>query len=167
MLCARRLQPLKKTTHKKHKIDLFEVLNNISLNNLEYIDKFSDEELKALSMYVVQLWIKGATTNKEVHFLLTNEYVNPYVFELAKHPKLLYKLFCASNGYGEKEYFKFNKKKEISNKKSIELISIAYDMSFNDAKNSVELFNIDDIEELCELSGLDKDETKKVLEEWK
>ena len=155
---------MKKTVNKK--IDIFEVLNNISLNNTTYIDKFSDEDLKSLSMYVVQLWIKGATTDRSTRNLLTNEYVNQYVFSLSKHPKLLYKLLCAANGFGKKAFFKFEKKKTISKKNTIELLVKAYDMSFKDASNSLSLFTVKDIEEICDTIGLEKDESKKILAEW-
>jgi len=146
--------------------DIFEILNNINSNNIEYIDKLEDGELSDFKPFLVQQWLKGATSNKDYHLLLTNEFCNEYIFSLSKHPKLLYKLFCVANGFDENTYYKFRKrtinKKPLSNT----IISAIYSYSTEHANDVVNIFSKNEMVGMAEQLGYDKDQIKRVKKEW-
>jgi hypothetical protein len=150
----------------KPKTDIFVILNKISSGDTNYIDTLSEEELKSISPYVIQMWIKGADSNLDARMVLTNELVNKYVFSLADHKKLLYKLLCVANGYGDNPYYKFKKKKESSCNNLINLIAEYYKQPLQHAKDSLKLLSIDSIVEIAELLGRDKKDIKKLKEEY-
>lgn len=91
------------------------VLNAVNQSNYGYFDTWDEEDIKALPPYVLTMWMAGAKTNKEVHTVLTNMYINPYLYSLSKHPYLLYNLIVYANG-GNNSYFEFKKRKNQPSK---------------------------------------------------
>jgi muramidase (phage lysozyme) len=148
------------------KLDIFEVLNNISSNNFEYLNTLTDDQLKEFRPFLIQQWLKGATTNKDYHILLTNEFCNQYIFKLSKHPKLLYKLFCVANGFNAKTYYKFRTKYEDKKPLSNLIISTIYAYSKQHTHDVINLFSKNDIIDMATQLGYNKDQVKKVKKEW-
>jgi hypothetical protein len=135
------------------KLDIFKVLNEISNGNVDYLDSLPEEQAKQFSAYLTMLWIRGATTDSDAHIVLTNELVNPYVFSLSKHPKLLYKLLCTANGFGGKQFYRFNKKNKSISSESIEIIKQKYGYSNREAMGVLPLFTEEDIMEIAQDIG--------------
>lgn len=141
----------------KKKFDIFTVLDRINNCDLDYIDKFSDEELKEFQPFVVMLWTRGAIDNRLYHTYLTNELCNKHMFSLGKHPRLLYKLLCAANGFGDGTRYKFLKAdKKKSNKKEINLLCEYYGYTPKQAEEALSLLDDGDILEIAKEMGQEK-----------
>lgn len=94
----------------KRSDDIFKFLEAANRGDLSYVDRMLDDEVKSLSPFVLLMWANGAKTNNYIHVLMTNLYMNEVTFGLAKHPRLLLKLFISANSdigntrYGFKKY---------------------------------------------------------------
>lgn len=149
-----------------HQVDIFSILNDISQGDTSFIDSFSEEELKSISPYVIQLWIKGADSNLDARMVLTNELVNKYIFSLADHKKLLLKLLCAANGFGGHPYYQFKKKKTSSVSNLLKLLMEYYNINQTHATDALQLLSVNDITEIAESLGYDNKDIKKLKEEY-
>jgi len=149
-----------------HKLNIFSILNGISQGDMNLVDELSPEELKELSPYVLQMWIKGADSNLDARMVLTNDFVNKYIFSLADHKKLLYKLLCVANGYGDNPYYSFKKKTQQTTSNLIKLLMDYYKVNQQHAQDSLQLLSIDDILEIAESLGYEKKDIKQLKEEY-
>lgn len=133
------------------KVDLFGFLKNVNKCDFSSVDKFSDEEIKSLSTFVLMMWAHGAQSNTMVHNILTDRLVNPFVFSLSKHPRLLLKLFIEANGGIGNTRYKFVK--SVSSEKSSEIKMVAnhYRVGYETAKQYHALLSKEDITELKEI----------------
>lgn len=139
------------------RFDIFNVLERINSGDTQFIERFSGEDLKGFQPYVVMLWLRGAIDNNEYHVYLTNELCNEYVFSLGNHPKLLYKLFCAANGFGDGTRYKFIKPKQRkSQSKEIDLLCEYYNFSPKQAEDALPLLTEDDIIDIANELGYEK-----------
>lgn len=136
---------------KNYKVDIFKAFEQINKENYDYFNHLSDEETKELSGYVLMRWMVGAAKNNEIHTILTNEYMNPYVFTLQKHPVLIYKLCIAANGGIDNTHYKF-KKKPAPAKEDLLVSSVMwyYTCNVDEAKQYKELLSDDDLKEIKE-----------------
>lgn len=149
-----------------YKVDIYKLLNGIANNKLDTLDKLSEEELKSVSPYVLQMWIKGADNNLNNRLVLTNEFANQYMFGLSDHPKLLYRLLCYANDFGQDTRFYFQKKKKRnSNNFKLKTIMKYFNYDENHASDIIPLLSIEDILTIGEELGYDKDEMKKLNNE--
>lgn len=140
----------------------------MSGGKMSAIDKLTEEELKSVSPYVLQMWVKGATSNLDYRMLYTNEFVNPYIFTLSDHPKLLYKLLCYANDLNEDVRFYFqSRKKTKSTNLTLKTLMAYYKMDERHATDIIPVLSPDDIIDIGEQLGYDKDEMKKLKNENK
>jgi hypothetical protein len=93
--------------------------------------------------------------------------VNTSVFNIPDHRELLMKLLTVCSSGSKKRYSWINYKLSGSkkNKKAIELIADHYQMSLKDAEDSSRLFSPEEIMELAEVQGLQKEEIKLLKKE--
>ena len=134
---------MKKTTTKKSE-PLFDILNNISGKKMTAYDQTD----AVLPVYLLLLWMRGASADNEAHYFLSNEYVNPYVFSLQKHDKLLYKLLCIANGgYGHPR-FRFVKNNNEMDKDLIAKVARQYTCSINEAIDYIGLLSDEELERI-------------------
>lgn len=151
-----------------YKFDIFTVLNQITKGNTRYLDSYKDEELKELSPFVIQKWIRGASKNLELHLLLTNALCNPYVFSLQKHPKLLYKALCAANGFDDGARYSFIKKpSQKSSTQSVKVVMEYYGYPKEHAVDALNILSNSDVVEMAEELGYDKKELDAIKKEGK
>lgn len=137
-------------------------------NKMDALDKLSDEELKSVSPYVLQMWAKGADNNLDDRITLTNEFANPYMFSLGDHPKLLFRLLCYSNGFGVDTRFHFKKKNKINSRNFItKTLMKYYEYDERHAIDVIPLLSKDDIMTIGEELGYEKDDIKKLKNEIK
>lgn len=108
----------------------------------------------------------GSYDNKEIRTVLTNEFTNSFVFSLQNHPKLLYKLFCVSSGFGETKHYypKANAKKRPNG--SLKLLMNHYHSSEKEAVDMLKFYDKESIKELAEYNGYQDADVKKLLKEW-
>lgn len=96
-----------------------------------YYDKFTDEERKQFSTYLMLRYgasVAGSLELQAYYLMATNERVNKYFFDLNKHPKLQW-LCCTtvSPSMGKQHhYWQASKKKDSGNNKVIKFLKELY-----------------------------------------
>jgi len=152
---------------KTHKLDIFQTLTSISRKNQEYYSNLSEEEKKGFMPLVVERWLTGTRDARQVYFI--NELVNPFVFSLANHKPLLYKLMtiCTSGKSGRYNWTKALSKKSSSTPIAISCIKQYYDYSTLHAIDALPLLSNDDILLIAEDLGKQKEDIAKLKRELK
>jgi len=150
---------------KERALDIFMLLGEIDKKNYNVWDSLSEDQKKEFSALVTMRWMAGTTDERQIIFL--NEVVNLAVFNLPDHRELLLKLLTVCSSGETRRYTWINYKLggAKKNKKAVELIAEHYQMSLRDAEDTVRLFSPDEIMELGEDCGLQKDELKLLKKE--
>jgi len=150
---------------KERALDIFMLLGEIDKKNYKLWDSLSDDQKKEFSPLVTMRWMAGTTDQRQIIFL--NEVVNLAVFSLPEHKELFLKLLTVCSSGDKKRYTWINYKTggTKKSKKSVELIAEHYHMSLKEAEDTVRLFSADEIMELGEAHGLQKDELKLLKKE--
>lgn len=131
--------------------DLFAFFDAMNIGDFQFVTNMTDEEVKKISPFVLLMW--QATSDTETHVVMTNNFCNEHVFGLAKHPRLLLKMFIASNqGLGDSRY-KFKKSVSSEQSASIKLITKYYNITYNHARDYLPMLGKDDIKELKDIYG--------------
>lgn len=153
-------------------LTLKEKLQAIDLGINDLWDALSEDEQKKLKseFYILLRYISNISgknsREKKEHFILTvNEYCNKNFFDLQKHPKLMWKLFCLCN-YNASTIFYHewlpSLKKSLN--KRVRLLETIYP---NTKIDELELINkkLSDKEyiELCKSYGMLDSDIKKVM----
>ncbi|MCK5019464.1 MAG: hypothetical protein KAS32_20565 [Candidatus Peribacteraceae bacterium] len=146
----------------KYKVDIHKVLRNISKGDMSFIDNMSDNDVKSVSPIVLQMWILGANSNVEGRAVLTDLYVNSYAFSLSNHPRLLLKLLCVANNFGEIPRFGFVKQGKSDSNYMVNLVQQYYNLSTEHAEEDLRVLTEKDLRQIGLELGLDKDELKKL-----
>lgn len=139
------------------KVDLFEALRAISGGDYRFFDKLDDVDIKTLSPYLLLLWMRAPSSDASIRTELTNEFVNPYVFNLSGHPRLLFKLFVAAQGgYGNCRY-RFEKSKRD---KRVAIVAEYRNISDEKARDIVARCTPDMIDDMARSIGKTEKEVK-------
>jgi hypothetical protein len=133
--------------------DLFAFFDAMNIGDFQFVTNMTDEEVKKISPFVLLMWVNGAVSDTEMRVVMTNSFVNEHVFGLAKHPRLLLKMFIASNqGLGDSRY-KYKKSVSGEQSASIKLIAKYYNITYNHARDYLPMLGKDDIKELKDIYG--------------
>lgn len=144
----------------KNKVNIFDALNRLTAGDFEWFLSLDDEQVKGLPPYVLMLWVQGAQENTEYHTILTNLYVNSFVFGLGKHPRLSYLLLCVANNLGRTRFDWLVKK--AKKPKAIDIIMRYYCYSEPEARQVVRFFDDEGIRQMGQELGLEAKEMKKL-----
>lgn len=135
----------------------------------KYYDKFTDEERKQFSTYLMLRYgasIEGNIDFQSYYLLATNENVNKYFFDLNKHPKLQW-LLCTTvspNMGKQKHYWQPAKKKESGNNKTIKFLTEQFpELKDNEIKLLAEINDKRDIADMARKLGWDDKRIKSDL----
>ena len=110
-------------------------------------------------------WMSG--TSSPLQVILLNEALNPYVFSLANHKELLYKLATlCSTGPQRNKWIKLGSR-EHQHKQCIEVIKTHYGYSTNKAIDVFDLIDSDTIIWMSEQQGVTKETLAKIKLELK
>lgn len=131
--------------------DLFRFLKEMNQGNFRYVDGMSEKETKAISPFVLLMWCSGAEQEAPVHSVLTDTYVNDYVFTLSKHPKLLHKLFFAANGGVSNTKYAFRKSVTNEETKVIDAICFHYNCTPREAKDYKRILDKDSLDTIKQI----------------
>jgi hypothetical protein len=112
---------------KERKLNIFTLLSKIDSSKDDIYLTLSDEEKKEFFPLVVMRWMTG--TNDERQIMMLNEFVNPYIYSLSKHPHLLMKLLQICSSKTKKKYNWIGLKKEVSNKLYLKVVTEYYDIT--------------------------------------
>ena len=124
----------------------------------EYYDKFTDEERKQFSTFLMLKWganVGGIPELQEWYIRATNERVNKNFFELGKHPKLQW-LICTTvspNMGKQYHYWIKSKREKDDNKVKNKLKKLYPDMKLEDIDLLSEYVSEKDIKEFDRESG--------------
>lgn len=148
---------------KTYALDIFRVLKELNSENLNFWDQLSEEERKGFAPYTAIRWMSGTKDAKAI--ILLNEFVNPYVFAFnSTHQELLMKLLasCGSGNPNTRTQWIPEGKKGSNKPLSLKIICEYYEYSMREAKQSLSLLSNEDVVELAEELGWQKDEIKNL-----
>lgn len=147
------------------KLEIFDVLKEIDKKNVGFYDGLSDEHKKQFVPLLTMRWLSSGT---KLQTQLQNAILNPMVFKLHRHPGLLYKLMVATSDGKSKRYTWIKKKsKDKSAPTVVAVISSYYQCSKKDALRYKKQLSEDDILEMADELGYDKEQVKKLKTELK
>lgn len=147
----------------KHKLDIFEVLKIIDGGDIYYYDTLSEEEQKSVSMYTLFHWMAGTDNSYQLQAL--ESIVNPFIFSLSKHPKLLYRLMVIASSGTAKRYKWMGRKKIKTKPLSTKAISEFYGLDKESSFKYIGLLTGEHILDIAEALGYDDSEMKKIKKE--
>lgn len=147
---------------KSYKLDIFKVLDNIRAGNMDYYDTLSPIEKKGFYPVLVYHWLIGSASTEELKLL--DAIVNPILFSMSKHPKVIYQLMvsCMVSNTKKKHRYMKKGKKQNTDTVAIDIIKKYYECSSDRANEYYQLINIDDIKELGYDLGFSDKDIKKV-----
>lgn len=151
----------------EHKLDIFKVLNAANSKNQKFYQGLTEEERKAFAPSVTTRWMSGTSNAGQV--MLINEFLNPYVFSLYKHPQLLWQLMTICN-IGKSQKYTWNKlpgKKISSNPNAQKAVMQYYGYSSREAANALQLMDREDILAIVADLGWQPEEIAKIKREVK
>ena len=148
---------------KTYSLDIFDLLNK--LNDANYADVYATltaEERAGFAPLVAMKWMSG--TSDELELLSLNEFVNPIVFSLGKHPHLLMRVLQACAAKKKKRYTWIASKPSTKNVLAEKVIQEALNMSSKEAKK-ITLPPTTEILAMAESIGWQSDEITKLKKE--
>lgn len=147
-----------------YKLDVFATINAMQAKKFNYYNNLTKDQKKGFAPVVVQRWLSG--TSNELQIVMLNEYVNPYVFGLSKHPDLLYKLMTTSTqSSGRCMYPQTKKSSNTKQPIAAEVIKRTFGVSTSEAVGMVKTFDPDQLLEAAFDLGYDTAEIKKLKKE--
>lgn len=153
------------TNQAKNKPDIFELLGHIDRQNAGYLKGLPEEERKGFAPIVTLRWLSGS--GDAAQLLNVNELVNSTVFNLHKHPDLLFKLMIIATPPKKHSYRYLKPMGKIKVTKRLDVIKRFLGVSTRDANDFVPLYSPEDILEMSEELGDDADFIKQLKSEIK
>lgn len=148
-----------------YKLDIFKLLGDINSPKAgDIYAKLSDDERKGFATLVVMRWMSGTSDERQI--ILLNEFVNPYVFPLGKHPHLLMQLLQVASSKTSKRYAWLGIKSKKKQVEAYRVIQEYFELSAREAKT----YTLPPAEELVKMAeelGWQKDEITKLQKELK
>src|SRR5271157_4210483 len=147
------------------KLDIFDLLGK--LNNPKSGDiysKLTEEEKKGFAPIVVMRWMSGTSDERQI--MLLNEFVNPYVFALGKHPHLLMLLLQVASSKTNKRYSWLGIKSKRKNIESMKVVGEYFDMSDREVSTLNPFPPEAEVMQMAEELGWQKDELTKLKKEY-
>jgi len=137
-----------------------------------YYETLSEEQLKELAPLVLMRWLTGCNDGqghsaRQIYFL--NEFLNPFVFHMGKHKKLLYNLMtlCTTGRDCRYTFNKTKNKKGGKLPKATAVIKTMYNYNTKDAQEAAEILTSEVIVDMAEQLGYQAPELKELKKELK
>lgn len=131
--------------------DLFKFFDKANKGEFSYVDTMSEEEMKAISPFVLLGWGLGAQSNNEIHTIMTDAYMNDKVFSLGRHPRLLLKLFIAANSEIDNTRYKYVKAGGSKSTKDVEAIARYYNCGLHEARDYARILDEEEKKQLVKM----------------
>lgn len=151
---------------KKYALDIFDVLKRLnSKNSGDVYASFSETEKKGASPLVIARWMTGTSDERQI--MMINEFVNPAIFTLSNHPHLLFQMLQIASSKTNKHFQWLGIKSKKKNVETMKTIAAYYDMSLREVGLLNPLPTNDEILQMGEELGYQKDEMTKLKAELK
>lgn len=150
---------------QEYKLDIFNCLSQINKKNIHFYDNLPEENKKGFLPLIVMRWLYRSP--HELQVILLNQIVNPYIFSLGKHPRLIYKLMTTTAVQANTNYIWKSKKQEINLPMTLGIIAKFYNISKREAKLHLDSFTSEDIFSMGEDIGMQIEDLKKLKQELK
>ena len=147
---------------KDFKLDIFRLLEDIGSKGDAYA-KLSEEERKGFAPIVVQRWLTGVKDERQI--IALNAFANKHVFALSKHPHLIARLFQACVSKVPRRYFWLGVKSKGKTPLRDAALKQYFGWSSNELRKQVQLPSREDVIEMAERLGWQKDELAKLRKE--
>jgi hypothetical protein len=165
------IQEVEHQVEVSKKLDIFLVLSKIENRDFNFYSTLDIEQQKSLSPYILNKWMSVVYSNKSLQeqYLFSSNSVNKYMFELGKHPDLLWKLLCSN---GTKRQIKHGWVKVASNSDNLTKLQ-KFIVSFCPSVSNTELtiilnkLTIDKLQDMIEYSLLSKKDADVLIKEFK
>lgn len=147
------------------KVDIFKVLGNINSKDREYFSELTEDQQKSLHPFVLMRWMSGVKDPLQI--MLLNEFVNPYVFSLANHKRLMMDLLtaCSPGKFRRYNWMKSNKQKTSNTPLSLAIVKEMFTYSTREALRSIHLIDNDTIMMYAIELGRQADEIRDLKKE--
>lgn len=148
---------------KTYSLDIFELLNK--LNDESCADVYATltaEERGGFAPLVTMKWMSG--TSDVLELLSLNEFANPIIFSLGKHPHLLMRVLQACAAKKRKRYAWTASKPSVKNALAEKVVQEALNMSSKEVKK-IKLPPANEILSMAESIGWQGDEITKLKKE--
>lgn len=147
-----------------YKLDIFDLLNKInSAKSGDIYAQLSEDERKGFAPLVVMRWMSGTSDERQI--MMLNEFVNPRVFTLGKHPHLLMQLLQVASSKTSKRYNWISTKSKKKNAQSLSIVAEYFDMSLREAALLNPFPSHEEVMQMAQDLGMQKDEIKKLEKE--
>ena len=149
-----------------YKLDIFDTLAKIDNKNTGNLyAKLTEDERKGFSPLIVMQWMSGTSDERQI--MLLNEFVNPYVFPLAKHPELLMRLLQVSSSKVARRYSWIAVKSKKKKAEAWRAVSEYFDLSDREVALIKPFPSDEEVLSMADDLGWQKDEIKKLEKELK
>lgn len=149
-----------------YKLDIFDLLNKLnSSKSGDIYANLTEDERKGFAPLVVMRWMSGTSDQRQI--VLLNEFANRFTFSLAKHPHLLMQVLQMCSSKTSKRYQWIGIKSKKKNVESMKVVSEFYGMSLREVRLLNPFPKEDEIIEMAEQLGWQKDEITKLRAEYK
>lgn len=150
---------------KKHKLDIFKLMKNISNSNTKYWGTLNEDEIKAFSPFVLTRWL---SSNSEYEIQMVNQLVSKYVFTLGtKHKQLMFNLMCISTIPNSRYSYKKRSANQLKFPKTTKIISEYLGYSIKDTLDVASMYSNENVLEMAEELGLQKTDINVIKKELK
>lgn len=149
-------------------LDIFELLGQLDRKNYQLWDQLSEEQRKAFSPLVTLRWMAG--TSDHMQIVMLNELINPLVFSFGaeRKPVLMQLMTVCTSGRAQRySWPAYNIKSSKKISKAIQAVAEFYQLNESDAEDTRQLFNDEEVLDLADQLGWQKDEVKDLKDELK
>src|SRR6266851_5177799 len=119
------------------KVDLFKFLDRLNNSDIDFFEHLTAENKKSFAPIVILRWLSGTTDKKSINYL--NHLVNSLIFNLYKHPDLLFKLMMASSSGGSKKFKWLKNNKQKKQSISIDILKKYYSCNTYEANQYLQI----------------------------
>lgn len=144
--------------------NLFDFFSKVDKGDFDAISKLSDAEKKSMAPIVIMRWLSGTSSKKQIQYI--NHILNPVVFDLYKHPDLLFQLMAACSDGTQKRYKWIKKEGKIKKRPlALDVIKRHCDCTIREAQIYIDSLSKDDILAMALELGDDKASIDKLKKE--
>jgi len=149
------------------KLDIFKVLGAANKKDTTFYEKLTPEEQKAFIPLITMRWMSCVDQAQQV--VSTNHCVNPYIFNIHRHPMLLWQLLTIANTgiHQRASWIKAPGRISSSKPTSVQIIQQQYGYSTKRAIEALDLLTLEDVLEIGINQGTQPDVLTKIKKEWK